>query len=169
MSRKQAERVEITCRNCGASDSVTKYQVEVKRHFHCRACQVKGAQKRRADRAANGTSYVRDKAHTTAYEAARNRTPEVKRRRNEAMARYRKDPLLAQRHRARRKLRYEVYAGRIERKPCEVCGSSPADGHHDDYSKPLDVRWLCKKHHDDWHAMNTPIYPQPRAEARDGK
>lgn len=30
--------------------------------------------------------------------------------------------------------------------PCEVCGAS-AQKHHEDYSRPLDVRWLCREHH----------------------
>lgn len=44
--------------------------------------------------------------------------------------------------------------GKLIRQPCEVCGESRAEAHHDDYSKPLDVRWLCKRHHDEWHQNN---------------
>ena len=40
---------------------------------------------------------------------------------------------------------------RLLRQPCEVCGETKVQAHHDDYSKPLDVRWLCKKHHDEHH------------------
>lgn len=40
-----------------------------------------------------------------------------------------------------------IRAGKITRLPCEVCGSPKTDGHHEDYSKPLSVRWLCRKHH----------------------
>ncbi|MFC3331681.1 hypothetical protein ACFOEM_04310 [Paenalcaligenes hominis] len=35
---------------------------------------------------------------------------------------------------------------------CEVCGKSKVDAHHDDYSKPLEVRWLCREHHMQHHA-----------------
>ena len=34
---------------------------------------------------------------------------------------------------------------------CEVCGLCKVNGHHDDYAKPLTVRWLCDKHHTEWH------------------
>ena len=37
----------------------------------------------------------------------------------------------------------EVKQGRMTRLPCEVCGIKRTHGHHEDYSKPLDVRWLC--------------------------
>ena len=42
--------------------------------------------------------------------------------------------------------------GRMRKMPCEVCGSEIAiHGHHDDYSFPLNVRWLCAAHHSEWH------------------
>lgn len=45
-----------------------------------------------------------------------------------------------------------IRRGLVEREPCEVCGAEPADGHHDDYDRPADVRWLCRKHHREHHA-----------------
>ena len=38
-------------------------------------------------------------------------------------------------------------SGRLVRMPCEVCGCNESEAHHDDYSLPLDVRWLCRVHH----------------------
>jgi len=49
--------------------------------------------------------------------------------------------------------------GKLTRQPCEVCGEVKAQAHHDDYSKPLDVRWLCTTHHAEWHRHNTPKCP----------
>lgn len=48
---------------------------------------------------------------------------------------------------ARQKLHYEVSAGRIMKENCEICGSSSSEAHHVDYSKPLNVVWLCRLHH----------------------
>ncbi len=45
-------------------------------------------------------------------------------------------------------------AGNLFEKPCEVCGSSDVVAHHDDYSEPLNVRWMCQHHHKEWHAIN---------------
>ena len=58
-----------------------------------------------------------------------------------------------------------IKRGILKPQPCEVCGKTGvmADGrnaiqaHHDDYNKPLDVRWLCQEHHHEWHKSNRPI------------
>lgn len=39
----------------------------------------------------------------------------------------------------------------IEKKPCEVCGEVKVDAHHDDHSRPLQIRWMCRLHHRQHH------------------
>ena len=42
---------------------------------------------------------------------------------------------------------------------CSICKSTEKiEGHHDDYTKPLAVRWLCEQCHKEWHRHNKPIY-----------
>jgi hypothetical protein len=44
---------------------------------------------------------------------------------------------------------------KLFKQPCEVCGKTKKiHGHHDDYAKPLNVRWLCDEHHKQWHSKN---------------
>ena len=52
------------------------------------------------------------------------------------------------RKRAMARTKANIYQrrGKLIPEPCEVCGRE-AEKHHDDYSKPLEVRWLCREHH----------------------
>jgi hypothetical protein len=49
----------------------------------------------------------------------------------------------AYRQRSRMVARVARRQGRLKPQPCEQCGSKKSHGHHDDYTKPLEVRWLC--------------------------
>lgn len=42
--------------------------------------------------------------------------------------------------------------GKLFRQPCWVCGKK-AQAHHPDYSRPLDVVWLCPPHHKETHQL----------------
>lgn len=52
---------------------------------------------------------------------------------------------------AHRILRYALRTGMIKKGVCEVCGKEKVHGHHDDYSKPLEVKWFCSRHHREYH------------------
>lgn len=61
---------------------------------------------------------------------------------------------------ARNALRYAIKSGKIAKYPCEKCGEIKSQGHHTDYSKPLDVVWLCSKHHHEIHRKyRNPLKP----------
>ena len=45
----------------------------------------------------------------------------------------------------------EIKKGTLLRQPCEVCANPKSVAHHDDYDKPLDVRWLCYACHRQHH------------------
>ena len=53
---------------------------------------------------------------------------------------------------ARRELSRAIKKGLIKKQPCEICNSPMrVAGHHKDYNKPLEVKWLCPKHHGSLH------------------
>lgn len=86
-------------------------------------------------------------------------TEQGKKATNKAVRKYRKKhPLTAIAH---YKLNNSIRDGKLIRDPCEVCGSTDRiHGHHDDYSKHLDVNWLCRKHHMRRHKELGPV-PAP--------
>ena len=62
-------------------------------------------------------------------------------------------------------VRYALKKGTLKKERCQVCGDPKAEAHHDDYTKPLQVRWLCKRDHKLWHEENDekqnelPLFP----------
>ena len=58
-------------------------------------------------------------------------------------------------HKARAKVSYAIRTKQLFRGSCEVCKTEKnIHAHHDDYAKPLNVRWLCAEHHKKWHTEN---------------
>jgi len=53
---------------------------------------------------------------------------------------------------ARETVRQAIRSGTIVRGECSVCGiDEKIEAHHPDYSSPLTVEWLCRKHHRELH------------------
>lgn len=41
--------------------------------------------------------------------------------------------------------------GKLVQQPCKKCGNAESQIHHDDYTKPLKVTWLCRPCHIELH------------------
>lgn len=52
---------------------------------------------------------------------------------------------------ARAKLNFQVKRGLITKQPCEICDSTNVQAHHEDYTRPYDVHWLCVSCHSTFH------------------
>jgi hypothetical protein len=108
--------------------------------YDCKDCGKRAARKYRLE---NDGVRERDRK--------RNREPERRARLNKAVELWRKKH--PGKVAAWRTVSTAIQMGDMEKKPCEVCGTTRnIHAHHDDYSKPLDVRWLCALHHKRHHA-----------------
>lgn len=82
------------------------------------------------------------------YDRLKNK-PEYKKKHNERTKRsLEKYPEKA---RARFKVRDALIRGDLIKCRCRVCDKLKVQAHHKDYSKPLDVIWLCQQHHNEIH------------------
>ena len=61
-----------------------------------------------------------------------------------------------ERIRARQKTYYHKRQGNITPGTCEMCGTDKSiEGHHPDYSEPLNVIWVCSVCHRQFHKKET--------------
>jgi hypothetical protein len=107
----------------------------------CKSCTKKDVFERRHGEA-------RDKV--LEYERTRSKTEKRKKLREEIQKTYRLN--FKERANANVKLRRAVKKGLVTKLDCFVCGKK-AEAHHPDYSRPLDVVWLCVEHHKQAHAL----------------
>ena len=72
-------------------------------------------------------------------------------RRREAKDRYLKNPANKIKLQARSKIGELLRTGRLVAQPCVECGAEKTAAHHEDYSKPFDIVWLCTLCHGKRH------------------
>lgn len=95
-------------------------------------------------------NYRRNRKHYEQYEHIRNKKEKRREDKKEYQRRSRmKDNRL--RDNARMKTLRAIASGRLKRLECEICGNPKTEAHHADYTRPLDVQWLCRKHHLEQH------------------
>jgi hypothetical protein len=131
--------VDRECARCGASFRVPAYRLATGRGVYCsKRCH---------------SSAVSSRAHRVNPRVG-DRNGNWKGGRSANPGRYYADRYLAkypERAAAYRVLASAVRAGRVTKpSACEECGvvpNRPLDGHHDDHSLPLVVRWLCRPCH----------------------
>lgn len=79
------------------------------------------------------------------YEKKRFQDPERKKKLLEYTRKMRR--LNRGKFRARNSVYKQVKSGILIKTPCEICGKEKVEAHHTDYRKPLQINWLCRKHH----------------------
>ena len=154
------------CRTCGESKPLMDFYSNTNGSLDCdcKPCRCAKVRANRLVRVEQYRDYERGRAnlpHRVALREAYAATPEGKAKGSRAKRAYiERNPI---KRAAVTAVGNAIRDGRIARQPCEVCGATKAQAHHDDYGKPLDVRWLCANHHTEWHRHNKPSVPQEQA------
>jgi len=115
----------------------------------CKECTKKDTNEYRNNNIEKCREYDRERGHLEYRKEANRKRPVDKNKRREYIRNYRKK--YPKKTRAVRILNYNLRKGYIKKLPCEICGCLKVHAHHDDYNFPLNVRWLCIKHHSELH------------------
>ena len=84
-----------------------------------------------------------------AYDVARAKLPENRAKMKTYLKEYeKKNP---EKVKAQLDVAHAIEAGKLTRQKCERCDRTDTHAHHEDYAKPLEVRWLCPPHHKERH------------------
>ena len=137
------------CRTCGRDFSPSQNQIK-KSDFECLKCARKRAFEYRAKRKAEGNPVISGRMSAEWYREYAKKyysNPKNREARNaNARERYHKKEN-AIKIMARAIVHHRIESGALKRLPCEICGETKTEAHHVDYTKPLLIKWLCRKCH----------------------
>lgn len=144
--------VNMICKSCSTEKLESNFYTSNK--TRCKDCVRASVTKHRQENLERIRSYDRMRGsmpHRVAARAEYSKTQAFAQSHKASAERW------SQKHPERRKASHivsnAVRDGRIKKLPCLCCGEMKVEGHHPDYSRPLDVVWLCTKHHKEVHAM----------------
>lgn len=158
----RAEQPYRICRRCGDTFSPTDRDL-IKNQYRCRGCAKAETKARDARLPSRSGSKTWAPEKRDAFKATYKLRPGVKER-IAALARERaRDPQERAKNECRRKTRQAIADGRLRRGACERCANPKTDAHHDDYTKPLDVQWLCRACHSALHRAAKARGEEPKA------
>ena len=150
--------MEQSCFKCGEVKSLSdfyKHPMMANGHVgKCKECNKSDVRENRVKKIDYYTKYEKGRAMLPHRIKARNKYIKTESGKEAMKRAYLKHKnKFPQRYKANYLLTNAVRDNRLIKGPCEVCGTTERiHGHHDDYSKPLDVRWLCVTHHRQHHA-----------------
>lgn len=129
--------------------TVSMNRIKEQRQRYRRSAKGKATAKRWRDGEVRKAWLKRNRERVKAAQKRYNNTDHGKATTSAIHKRYhQKHPELRKAHRA---VRIAIKNGHLRRQPCSVCGQPNAQAHHPDYTKPLEVIWLCPCHHMEAH------------------
>ena len=149
-SKESIAMSERTCKKCGAIKPSTDFYPH--QHSECKECTKKRVRDNRAANLDYYQSFDRQRGNLPHRIEARKAYAQTD---NGQTAIYRAKRAYIDRNPQKRAAHVStgnaIARGHLIPKPCEVCGNPLVQAHHDDYNQPLNVRWLCPKHHAAYH------------------
>lgn len=132
-----------TCKECKIDQLLTEYWLLKKsgklRRLTCRTC----LKKRQAE-------YRKTESYKNSFKKSWNIYSKTEKGRA-TIKRSREKRISSGKYKATFAVWYAKKIGLIKKLPCEACGEKKSEAHHCDYSKKLDIVWLCRQCHVNSH------------------
>lgn len=147
------------CKACGQEKAIDEFYAMPQNSDglmgKCKACWVEQVKERR-----------RTDPSVREYDRKRAKTPARKAKARRVTIKWREKHPEA--YRAQTKVGNAIRDGKLFKGPCAECGETEGvHAHHADYSKALEVAWLCPLHHHRHHAEHGDNHGDPFRDPRD--